>query len=110
MAEKLERLQELAVKARAELEKILNVIGKEADLSSKFLKRKINILTLDTEIEKKYRELGKEAYDLISRGDITDPGLRKISDDIDKIYIRLGQTRKEISRLKEQMKKAVPKR
>lgn len=105
-----ERLQELAVKARAELEKILKVIGKEADLSSKFLKRKINVLGLDTEIDKKYKELGKVTYDLISKGDITDPELRKISDDIDKLYIKLGQTKKEISRLREQMRKAVSKR
>lgn len=104
------RLQELAVKARSELEKILKVIGKEADLSSKFLKRKIDVLTLDTEIDKKYRELGKEVYNLITKGEITDPRLRKISDDIDKLYVRLGQTRKEITRLKTEMKKTVSKR
>lgn len=105
-----ERLQELAGKARVELEKILNVIGKEADLSSKFLKKKINVIGLDTEIDKKYRELGKETYDLISKGTISESSLLKISDEIDKLYIRLGQTRKEIGKLKDQMKKAIPKK
>lgn len=105
-----ERLQELAVKARGELEKILKVIGKEADLSSKFLKQKINVLGLDTEVDKRYRELGKETYNLISKGRITEAGLLKISDEIDKLYIKLGQTRKEITKLKDQMKKAIPKK
>lgn len=110
MAEKYDRLQELAGKARVELEKILKVIGKEADLSSKFLKRKINVIGLDTEIDKRYRELGKETYDLIGKGTISESSLLRISDEIDKLYIKLGQTRKEISRLTDQMKKAIPKR
>lgn len=102
------RLQELAGKARVELEKILKVIGKEADLSSKFLRGKIDVLGLDSEIEKKYRELGKEVYDLVSRGVITEPGLKPICDEIDKLYSKLEQNKKQIDKLKQQMKKSVP--
>lgn len=100
-----EKLQELAGKARVEVEKILKIIGKEADLSSKFLKGKINILGFDNEIEKRYRELGKEVYNLIDRGTINEPSLKVICDEIDKLYGKLDQTKKQITKVKEQMKK-----
>lgn len=104
-----ERLQELAGKARVELEKILKVIGKEADLSSKFLRGKIDVLGLDNEIDKKYRELGKEAYNLVSEGKISELGLKSVCDEIDKLYSKIEQSRKQINKLKVQMKDAVPK-
>lgn len=103
-----EKLHELAGKARVELEKILKIIGKEADLSSKFLRSKIDVLGLDSEIEKKYIELGKEAYDLVSKGEITDSKLKPITEEIEKLYNKLNQSRKQIDKLKEQMKDAVP--
>lgn len=99
-----EKLQELAGKARVELEKILKIIGKEADLSSKFLKGKINVLGLDTDIEKMYRELGKETYELISRGKIIEPGLKAIYDEINKLYVKRDRIKNEIDRFKKQIK------
>lgn len=103
-----ERLQDLAGKARTELEKILKIIGKEADLSSKFLKGKINVLGLDNDIEKMYRELGKETYELISGGKIIEPGLRTIYSEINKLYVKRDKIKNEIDRFKKQIK-AVPK-
>lgn len=108
MGKGYEKLQELAGKAKVELGKILKIIGKEADLSSKLLRGKIDVLGLDTEIEKKYRELGKEAYNLVSDGSINEPGLKSICDEIDEMYSRIEQSKKQIDKLKQQMKKTIP--
>lgn len=99
------RLTELAGKARVEVEKILRIVGKEADLSSKVLKGKIDILNMDTKIDKKYREMGKETYDLVEKGKITETNLKAIAGEIDKLYNGLGQKKKQINKLKQQMKK-----
>lgn len=99
------RLTELAGKARVEVEKILKIIGREADLSSKVLKGKIDIMNLDTKIDRNYRELGKETYNLIEKGRITDTRLKSITLDINKMYRNLDQKRKQINKLKHQMKK-----
>lgn len=103
-----ERLQELAGKARVELDKILRIIGKEANLSSKFLRRKIDILGLDSQIEKKYIDLGKEVYNLVSNGLITEPMLKSICNEIDKLYSKIEQGKKQIDKLKVQMKDVIP--
>lgn len=99
------RLKDLASKARVEVEKILRIIGKEADLSSKVLKGRVDVLNLDTKIEKKYREMGKETYTLIEEEKITDTKLKSIAVEIDKLYRALEQKKKQINRLKQDMKK-----
>ena len=101
------RLKDLAGKARLEVEKILKIIGKEADLSSKVLKGRVDILNLDTKIGKKYREMGKETYSLIEKEKITDFKLKSIAVEIDKLYRTLEQKKKQINKLKQQMKKVV---
>jgi hypothetical protein len=100
-----ERLQSLAKKARTELEKMLKIIGEEASLSSRFIKGKIDILGINTEIEKKYKDLGKESYNLISSGKITEPGLKAISSEIDLLYNKANKRKEEIEKLKTQIKK-----
>lgn len=100
-----DRLKELAVKTRIEVEKILKIIGREADLSSKVLKGRIVVLNLDTKIEKKYVEMGKETYSLIEKGKIPDTKLKSIAVEIDKLYRTLGQKRKDIDKLKKEMKR-----
>lgn len=100
------KLQVLADKAKVELEKILKIVSKEADLGSRFLKEKIAVMGLDSDIEKKYIELGKEAYSLIDKGSITEPSLKAISSEIDRLYDKLEEARKQIGSLKEQMVKA----
>lgn len=106
LPESYARLKNLAGRARVEVEKILRIIGKEADLSSKVLKGRVEVLNLDTKIEKKYREMGKETYGLIEKGKITEAKLKTIALEIDKLYRVLEQKKKQISKLKQQMKKA----
>ena len=105
-----EKLFDVATKARSELEKILKIIGKETDLSSKFLKSKIEALGVNTEIEKKYLQLGKESYSLVVDGKITEKGLKKIADEIDGLYSKLAASKKDMTLLKAEMKKAMPKK
>jgi len=100
-----EKLQSLAVKAKTELEKMLKVIGEEANLSSKFLKGKIDILGINTEIEKKHRELGKETYNLMSQGKLTDPKLKLLASELDDLYSKVSQRRDQVDKLKDQIKK-----
>lgn len=103
-----ELLQSFASKAKIELEKMLKVIGEEANLSSQFLKGKIDILGINTEIEKKYRELGKEAYLLISEGKLNDSKLKAVALELDQLYSKVDQRRKNIDKLKDQIKKSSP--
>lgn len=100
-----EKLRDLADKAKTELEKILKIIGKEADLSSKFMKSKVQVLGLNNDLEKKYRELGKETYNLVSENKITDSNLKKICDEIDGLYKEVDQRKEQIDDYKVQMKK-----
>jgi len=102
-----EKLQELASKARVEVEKILKIVGKEAGLGSKVLKGRIDILNLDTKIDNKYRELGKETYNLIQKGVISDSKLKSIVDEINGYYDALGEKRGQVGELQQEMKKAV---
>lgn len=101
-----ERLHELAGKTRLELEKLLRVIGKEANLSSQFVKGKLDIISINSELEKKYREVGKETYNLIADKKIKEPGLKDICLEIDELYKKLDEHKKNLERLKEQMKRA----
>ncbi len=101
-----ERLHELAGKTKLELEKLLRVIGKEANLSSQFVKGKLDIISINTELERSYRELGKEVYNLIIDGKIKEPGLNSIRLKVDKLYKKLDENKQNLEKLKGQMKKA----
>ena len=101
-----ERLHELAGKTKLELEKLLRVIGKEANLSSQFVKGKMDIISINTELGKLYRELGKEAYNLIIDGKIKEPGLNSIRLKVDELYKKLDENKQNLEKLKGQMKKA----
>jgi len=105
----IEKLHELAGKARVELEKILSIIGKEADLSSKFVKGKMDVMSLDANIEHKYIELGKEVYNLIARGEITDPRLKVIGEELNTLYRKVEEKKKELGELKSAMKNVTKK-
>ena len=102
-----ERLQEFAHKARVEVERILKIVGKEADLSSQLLKRKVDIYGLDSKVEKKYIDLGKEAYNLVDKGKITHAKLKGIVRDIDNLYDLIDKSKEEVDKLKKQIKDAV---
>lgn len=101
-----ERLQELANKAKVEVGKILKIIGKEADLSSKLLKGKLDIHGIDSKVEKKYIQLGKEAYNLVEEGKIDNGVLVAIVEEINKFNDDSQQKHEEIKDLKQKMKDA----
>jgi len=105
-----EKLQELSTKARVELEKLVKLVTKEADFGSKLVREKFDILNLNVKIDKKYRQLGKEVYDLVNKGEITAPTLVKIVEEINKLYKSVDKKKKEVDKLKKSMKKEVKKR
>ena len=70
---------------------VLKKIISQQNLSSKFLKGKIDILGFNTEIEKKYRELGKETYNLMSQGKLMDPKLKLLASELDDLYSKVHQ-------------------
>lgn len=108
-AKAYEKLQELATKARVELEKLVKLVTKEADFGSKLVKEKFDILNLNVKIDKKYRQLGKEVYDLVNKGEITNSTLVRIVKEIDKLYKNVDKKKKEVDKLKRLMKKEVKK-
>lgn len=103
------RLTELAGKARSEVEKILKIISKEADLGSKMLKSKLDIINLDSQIDKKYRELGKETYNLIGKGEIKNAGLKLLADELNAFYNTIAEKKTQVTQLGVEMKKAAKK-
>ncbi len=105
-----ERLQEFAQKARLEVERILKIVLKEGDLSSKLLKRKMDLIGLDTKVEKKYMELGKETYNLIEAGKISESKLVTLVKEIDKLYDSIEKNKKDVDGLKKLIKKTVAKK
>lgn len=100
------KLTELAAKARVEVERILKIIGKEADLSSKVLKGRVDILNIDTRIDKQYRELGKESYNLVEKGKVDNSELKSIVSEINELYKLVDKKKKQVDKLKQEMRKA----
>lgn len=104
---KYERLQELATKAREEMEKLVKLVTKEADLGSKFVKDKIDVLNFNVQIDRKYRDIGKEVYNLVHKGEIDNQNLKDVIVEIDGLYDRIETLKNNLKDTTTKMKDEV---